>query len=238
MKSIHFENIDSTSTYLKQNHEKYDNFTFVSAGYQTNGHGRENRTWVSRENENLLFSILIKDDELINKFASLSLASAACIYDVLIEAGLKNVSIKWPNDVLVNGKKICGILLEGISQGKGLEAIVIGVGLNINSIEFSLVDNCPTSMFLELKKTISLEGFKEIVYKKFINMFECIKVNDASYLSVVREHNYLKGKLVYAIIDEKKTLVEVIDINNDNSLKVKVKEKYVDVSSGEITFHI
>ena len=60
-RKAHFEELDSTSTYLKKNYLKYDNMTFISASYQTNGHGRNNRNWHSNPKENLLFSILIKD---------------------------------------------------------------------------------------------------------------------------------------------------------------------------------
>ena len=238
MKSIHFKSIDSTSSYLKVNYNKYKNLTFVSTDFQSKGHGRNGREWVSKEKENLLFSILIKDEDLIKKYDCLSLASSVCIYEVLMNLGIENVSIKWPNDVLVNDKKICGILLESVSSGSNIEALVLGVGLNVNSKEFSNMIIFPTSIQLETNKKISLKTVKKCVYEKFIKMFENIKRNESSYLDTIKNNNYLKNKKVYALIEGKKQFVEVIDINEDNSLKIKSGEEYKNVYSGEITFHV
>ena len=239
MKKIHFERIDSTSSYLKKNYDNYDNLTFVSADYQESGHGRSGRRWYSEDGENLLFSILIKDKRLLAKVSNLSLASAVCVYNILKRCSIDNVSIKWPNDVYVKDNKISGILLESVSCGKGVEALIIGVGINVNSKSFREdFINKPTSMCFETNESISLEDLKSVVYDEFINMFDLIIKEDFSYLDVVRNNNYLKGKMVYALVNNEIELVEVIDVNEDNSLKVKVDSKYLDVCSGEITFHV
>lgn len=238
MNKYHFEIIDSTSTYLKNNYHKHDNLTFVSADFQTHGHGRYNRKWISDNKENLLFSILIKDKDLISKYDCLSLASAACVYQILDNLNIENISIKWPNDVFVNDKKIAGILLESVSNGGGIEALVIGVGLNVNSFNFEAnMLNIPTSIFLETNKKISLENLKDFVYECFISMLNSIKNNDKSYLSIVRENNYLKNKLVYLNMDNQRILAEVIGINDNNSLKVNINEKQLDIFSGEVSLH-
>lgn len=238
MKYYHFQEIDSTSTYLKKNYQKLENFTFVSANYQTKGHGRYNRKWYGECKKDLMFSILIKDKELISKYSYLSLASAAIIYKTLKELDIKNVSIKWPNDVFVNDKKISGILLESVSSDMGIESLIIGVGLNVNSTTFEkeMINN-PTSIYLETNKKITLEEIKNSIYNKFSNMFVEIKNNDYSYLQLVRDNNYLKDKMVYAIINNEKTLVKVIDINQDNSLKIDIDGKCINLNSGEISFH-
>jgi len=231
----HFDKLESTSTYLKKNYDKYDNLTFVSADYQENGHGRNNRKWVSSEKENLLFSILIKNKKIINNYSSLSLASAVCIFEILKELNINNVTIKWPNDVYVNDKKIAGILLESISFGNSIEALVIGVGLNVNSSSFSsTIKNIPTSIFLETKEKQILNEIKEKVYKKFIEMISNIENNDKTYLDIVRDNNYLKNKLVYVDINNEQILAEVIEINEDNSLKIKLENNYLDIYTGEI----
>ena len=111
-KSLHFNEIDSTNTYLKNNYLSLDNFTFVSSDYQSNGKGRNDRKWLSDSGENLMFSFLIKDSSLINIAPSLSMMAACEVAKLLEELDIKKVSIKWPNDVLVSDKKICGILLD------------------------------------------------------------------------------------------------------------------------------
>lgn len=238
-KCFHFETIDSTSSYLKKNYKDYDNLTFVSADFQTEGHGRYNRKWVSNEKENLLFSILIKEEQIIKKYDSLSLASAYVIFKVLKELKVKGVSIKWPNDVYVKDKKIAGILLESISYGNGIEALIIGVGINVNSNKFDeKMINKPTSIYLETNIKLGLEELKNKFYSNFINVINDIKNGDNSYLKIIKNNNYLKGKVVYADINNIKSLVEVVDINDDNSLKVKKEDEYMDLCSGEVTFHL
>lgn len=239
MKEYHFEKIDSTSNYLKNNYEIFENMTFVSSDFQTNGHGRYNRVWESKDKENLLFSILIKDKDLISKYSSLSIFSAVVIYNVLRDLNVKNISIKWPNDVYVNDKKISGILLESVSFSGQIFALVIGVGINVNSSSFSdeLKDKV-TSVSLELGNTISINDFKQKIYNEFLVMFEGIKKDSNYYLDIVRSNNYLKDKEVYANIENQKVLVKVIDINDDNTLKVSVGKKEYNLYSSEITFNL
>lgn len=235
----HFEIIDSTSSYLKRNYKKYENMTFVSTDCQENGHGRNNRIWYSSAKKDLLFSILIKEKKLIEKYADLSLCSAVIILESLKELNIENVKIKWPNDVFVNNKKICGILLESISINNNIETLVIGIGLNVNSQEFNKeMINEPTSIINEINKVMDINELKEKIYSKFIIMFEKIKLGNRNYLSVVNENNYLKNKEVYININDEKVKVKVLKINEDNSLKVLLNEKEVNVYSGEVTFNL
>lgn len=237
-KSYHFDRIDSTSSFLKRNYEKYENFTFISTDFQESGHGRMNRTWISNDKENLLFSLLIKDKNLFKKYDKLSLASAVSIMLVLKELGIENVTIKWPNDVFVNDKKICGILLESVSFGDSIEALILGVGININTKSFEgNYLNYPTSIYLELQKDIDVKEFKIKVYEKLMEIIKSILNEDEYYLELLKDNNYLKNKECYAIYNGRKILVKVIDINDDNSLKVMIENKLLDIHSGEITFH-
>ena len=152
MKKIHFKTINSTNTYLKENYKDLPNFTCVSSAHQSQGHGRYNRSWESNNNENLMFSILIKNKKLIEKFSSISLAIATCILKMLTSYKIKNISIKWPNDVYVNDKKICGILLEGIAN----ECLIIGVGLNVNQTNFSKEIEDKTKHYNKIKLNVCI----------------------------------------------------------------------------------
>lgn len=234
---IHFKNIDSTSTYLKRNYSTLDNLTFVSADYQESGHGRMNRKWVSNKNENLMFSFLVKDPELIEKYSSLSLASAVAVYKTLIKLNLKNVSIKWPNDVYVGDKKICGILLESISE-EDIKCVVVGIGINLNSNFDGELKNIATSYYQETHKHISLKKVQRIIYKNINKVLKELKANNIDYLKLANEYNYLKNKTVYAEYLGNKVLVRVLKINQDNTLKVLLDGQEKDIFTGEITFHL
>ncbi|MBQ1567375.1 MAG: hypothetical protein IIZ80_05750, partial [Erysipelotrichaceae bacterium] len=96
MKELFFESIDSTNTYLKDHYKKLEDLTFVRADLQTAGKGRNGRKWLANKGENLTFSLLIKNRELIDRFKELSVNSAYLVLKTLERYGLKDLSIKWP----------------------------------------------------------------------------------------------------------------------------------------------
>ena len=99
MKHLHFEEIDSTNSYLKEEYQHYDNLTFVSSFFQTNGHGRNDRKWISNQSESILLSYLIKNKEYLNHFSYLSMFTAVLVVKYLENKGLKNVNIKYNSKV-------------------------------------------------------------------------------------------------------------------------------------------
>ena len=150
-------------------------FTFVSADYQSAGRGRTGRSWESVPGENIMFSILIKDKELVSKFGLLSVASAVAVMNAVKKLGVKGVSVKWPNDVYINGKKTCGILLEGVTIKGELKEVVIGIGLNVNQTEFGSVLHKATSLKLESDKDFKIKDVKKLVYKEIKTTFYSLK---------------------------------------------------------------
>lgn len=234
MKQIHFESIDSTNTYLKQNYKQLENFTFISADIQTQGRGRNNRKWDS-DNNNLLFSLLIKDKNILKKVNEVSIISAYIIIKVLQEYGIDDLSIKWPNDVYAGNKKICGILLESISTNE-LECLIVGVGVNVNQREFDLDYNA-TSMNIINNTDIDISSLKKNVYSKFESFLNSVSSGSDYYLEISK-YDYLKNKEVYALINNEKKLVKVKGINSDYSLCVVSNESEYNLYSGEISFHI
>ncbi len=234
MNTIHFETIDSTNTYLKQNYKNLDNFTFVSADFQSAGRGRNNRNWKSEKGENLLFSLLIKDESLIKEFKSLSIISALSVIEAI---DLPDLSIKWPNDVYYKDNKLVGILLEGVSTDK-IECLIIGIGINVNQKEFiGDYKREPTSLCKILNKDINIETLKEKVYKQIESNFKLVKNNYDFYKKIVKL-DYLKNKEVYAEINNELRNIKVLGINKDYSLKVKKDNDILNLQSGEITFHV
>ena len=194
MKTIHFETIDSTNTYLKENYEKLDNFTFVSADFQSAGRGRNNRNWKSEKGENLLFSLLIKDKALIDKFSSLSVISAFSIIKAL---NLEYLSIKWPNDIYYKDSKLCGILLEAVTRNE-IECLIIGIGLNVNQREFvGEYKRTPTSLYQITNQTQDMRILKDKVFNQLYNDFMKVK-EGYDFYNDIKEYDYLKDREVYA----------------------------------------
>ena len=226
---IHFKEIDSTNSYLKNNHSLLNDFTFISADYQTAGKGRNNRTWLSEPGENLIFSFLLKDEELVDKAPIISLLVAVEIAKALETYKIKDVSIKWPNDVLIGDKKVCGILAEGQAQ----DYLVVGVGLNVNQTSFPDDLRRPaTSMLIALNKSVSVDELKELLFKQITSSLSDLDVKAS--LDYFRKHNYLENKRISTTIDHELYIGRVVGIEDNFTLKVKTKDMYLFIDSGEI----
>lgn len=121
----------------------------IAAREQTSGRGRQERKWLSSPNTNLCFSLFLKTDAELITVPSLTMAAALGVTELLNSKGIRSAP-KWPNDVLVTEKKICGILSERVEQSTH-HGIIVGVGLNVNmsSEEADRIDRPATSMLIE-----------------------------------------------------------------------------------------
>ena len=226
---VHFKEIDSTNNYLKNSYPLLDDFTFATADYQSHGKGRNDRVWQSNSGENLVFSFLIKNKELINKAESFSILTAVEVASLIEKYDIDNVSIKWPNDILIGDKKVCGILLEGQVP----DYLVIGVGLNVNQKEFPDDLRRPaTSLSLEAKQPFDIEELRDRLFSNIVNNFSNIK--NEEYLKYFRQHNYLQNKRVRVVINNQVFIGEVVGIDDNFCLQVLSRDMLLHIDSGEI----
>lgn len=182
---IYFNQVASTNEFalelIRQN--LAENGSVVVAEFQSKGRGQYGKSWISEPFENLMFSIVLRfvtksnpDPFIINKIATLTMYQV--ISKILPE---KQVRIKWPNDILVNTKKICGILVENNFSGSSLNYSVIGIGLNVNQHyehisslnATSLVGSAGVEFDREALLKQILEQFEEVY-----NQFEAEQISD------------------------------------------------------------
>lgn len=161
---IRYEKMASTSDYLKENYEHFSDFTIIRANHQTKGRGQFDRTWQSEANQNLLCSILLKEVK-ISQMDQIKEAVLDGLSKTIHAFGL-NARFKAPNDLYVNDKKICGVLIENLIEDDCCLYVVVGIGLNINQTEFK--DLNATSIVLEKTQTVDVES----VYQVFIHELE------------------------------------------------------------------
>ena len=159
-----FDRLDSTNSELLRHIDEYDNLSVVAAVEQFAGRGQRGNRWLSRPGDNLTFSLLLKPRDLpAAEFMSLTFMATLAVRSWLEDQGV-SACIKWPNDIYVGKKKICGMLIEnGISEGK-ITYSVIGIGLNLNQEAFpgELVN--PISLKrLTGKETDSREALEDIL---------------------------------------------------------------------------
>src|SRR5262245_10290190 len=157
----HFTAIDSTNDQLKRMVEAPE-FTCVVADRQTAGKGRHGRSWHSAEGDGLYLSVLLYPQGPPEKITSLSLMAGIAVAEVLIALDVPFVDIKWPNDVLVNERKVCGILVEGTSSNADRYRIILGIGVNLNHRSFpEKLSRTATSLLIETGNPVDLERFCE-----------------------------------------------------------------------------
>ena len=143
-----FDTVDSTNTRLLEDKERLPDRSVYAALYQTAGRGQKGNRWESRPGENLTFSILLKPEDLpVREQFILSQVVALGLLDFLRTEGVE-ASIKWPNDIYVGDRKICGTLIEPTLSGNLLSSAVAGIGLNLNQCDFDPNLPNPTSLGL------------------------------------------------------------------------------------------
>ena len=170
----YYEQLDSTNTKASELAlEGAERGTVVVAGCQTAGKGRRGRTWESPSEDNIYMSILLRPEFEADRAPMITLIMAYSVAKVLQENGFADVQIKWPNDLVLFGKKVCGILTEMHLQGASIDYVVVGVGLNVNTTSFpeELVDKA-TSLFLECGKLLNKEQLIVDIVETFMEMYD------------------------------------------------------------------
>lgn len=165
---VHIDETDSTNRWVKDDlHERKRPFCVV-ADYQTAGRGCGTNTWESERGKNLLFSMLIHPTEIpASRQFLVSMAMANSIAKV-VSKYVNNVSIKWPNDIYVGNRKICGILIENHLQGGVIKDSILGVGLNVNQLRF--VSDAPNPV--SLANLTGREFDTEMVLQQILASFD------------------------------------------------------------------
>lgn len=145
------EEVESTQDVLQKGISRYDNLSVVAARSQTAGRGQRGNSWLARKGENLTFSVLLKfgvggfPPFPASEQFRISEAVSSGVCDYLSSKGIDS-RIKWPNDIYVRNKKICGMLIENTLNGSDIATSIVGIGLNVNQREFPPQLVNPTSM--------------------------------------------------------------------------------------------
>lgn len=178
---LEFESLASTNEYaqsLLANGTAYEG-TLIRADYQTGGKGYSGNAWESETGKNLLMSIILKPGFLhprrqffLNQ--AISIALAETVSEVTYTEG---VTIKWPNDIFYDDKKVAGILIENAVQGDQLQHSVIGIGLNVNQEKFSPQLKHVTSMRLMAGKELDIKKVQEVLCEKIEHRYLQLKNN-------------------------------------------------------------
>jgi BirA family biotin operon repressor/biotin-[acetyl-CoA-carboxylase] ligase len=228
---IYAEEIDSTNTYLldKTNKNLADG-TVVFAEKQNKGRGRKDRVWYSVKDQNLNFSILLTNRKYLGKNINLiNLASSLAVAQSIENLFQLNTNLKWPNDVLIKGKKVSGILLEATSQGSKVERLVTGIGINVNQTMFQGNFNIPpTSIKLESNENIERERLLAEVLNNFEELLEKISTEPEAILKDWKSRCRMIGEKI-EVSDDNVTKYGIFDdIDENGFLLLKSRDNKIE----------
>lgn len=222
MKVIHLDEINSTNDYGKKHISELDDLTAIYADRQTAGRGRLDRHWLDTGEENLFLTIIVKPiEDLAPIYKNFTQYLCVILSMVLEEEYKLSPKIKWPNDVLVNNKKIAGILSEGATKGGKFLGLALGIGVNLNTSKNNLekIDKPATSIFNETGLKVDKEIFLNKLYSKFCLLYDRFVCEGFPYI----KNEYLKrsdflGKTISINVLGELHIGVAEDITNDGSL--------------------
>ena len=202
----YFPVVDSTNTKAKQLAEEgYPAGTLVVAEQQKAGRGRRGRSWESPQGAGIFMTLLLKPGIEPNNASMLTLVTALAVSDAITKQTGRPAAIKWPNDIVMNGKKVCGILTEMSAQIDYVNYIVIGIGINVHNESFpEELSEMATSLYLETREHLNRAALIEEIWENFERYYAVfLKTQDLSGL--VREYD--------AHLVNRNQVVKVLDPN-------------------------
>ncbi len=237
---IHYPLIDSTNNQAKTLAiNGAPEGTLVVAEAQSAGRGRKGRTWFSATDDGICLSLILRPSIPPGEISQITLMTAVAAAEALLEATDIDVTIKWPNDLLINGKKLAGILTEMSMEMDAIDYIIIGLGMNVNtdiSVFNGEIQDIATSLYIES----SIQHSRVDIIQLFLQQFEkyYLEVQTHGFSSIIKRWKKLSnilGQYVTVDVSGKKIRGFVDDIGEDGVLILKDDEKKIHrILSGDV----
>ena len=231
MKLIKLRTTESTNSFLKElaKDTVLESFTVAITDEQTNGRGQVHGYWNSEPFKNLTFSVFVKFKNLsVAHQKYLNFAVSLTILEVLHELKLPKLVIKWPNDILSENKKICGILIENQLKQAKIRSSVIGIGLNVNQTTFKDLPNATS-----IKNSFKIDIDLEVLLKKIIDKLK-VKINILSakkYTDLEEEYlNRLYRFQKPSMFKDKNNLLfmaKIAGISSEGKVKLELENEII-----------
>jgi BirA family transcriptional regulator, biotin operon repressor / biotin---[acetyl-CoA-carboxylase] ligase len=227
MSIIKLDAIDSTNDFLKElaRNQSLENFTAVVALAQHRGRGQMGTQWVSEPDKNLIMSVLLKDIPLkIDDVFVLNALVSVAVIEAIRSLEIPNLSVKWPNDIMSESKKIGGILVENSLKTDTTITSIIGLGLNVNQLEFHQLPNA-SSLRIQSGKEFEIDDVMLRVLDQIKILYPLIVEGKYDDLWE-RYHNHLFRKDIPTVFEDvsKKRFMGIIEcVNPQGKLEVRLE---------------
>ena len=232
----YFESIDSTNIYANTIANQAPEGAVVVSKKQTQGKGRSGKIWVSDYDQGIYFSTILKPSIPISRAAFLTQVAGAALATSLEKLGVA-CQIKWPNDLVLNGRKIAGILTEMRAEIESISYIIVGIGINIGPKTFDgAISNVATSLANEGYQIRDLDLLRTF-FIDFEDLYEDFKNKDYTrILGILKDKSAVLGKEIYLIRDGQKDKVFAENIDEYGNLIVRNELGFLEeIFTGEIS---
>ena len=221
-----FDEIDSTNRYAK---ELENDKTIVISDTQSNGRGRLGRDFLSFKGKGIYMSILLKYDEKMLDPTLLTCFTGTVVSKVFEHLLGLNPGIKWVNDIYINNKKVCCILVESVIKNNNFDKFIVGIGINVYKQEFpiELADKITTLEDNTKIKVSRNEIIASIINEFFDNL-------NKPFMDYYKDKMILKQKLVEINERDKRYMAEVIDVSDNGELIIKYNGELKKLYTGEV----
>ena len=199
-RAYHFFKVDSTNRVaLELGHAGEPHGALVVAEEQTAGRGRAGRAWLSEKSAGIYMTLLLRPQLIPSQAPVLTMAAGLAVRDAIAEVAAIETDIRWPNDVLVGGKKLCGILTEMYAEPDRVKFVVCGIGINVNQSKMpDALGKIGTSLLIETGRTHSRVDIVVRLLRRFESYYnQLVKEGAAPIIKRFSEvSSYAKGKRV------------------------------------------
>lgn len=238
---VFLDTVDSTNSYLQRNQHTLSAGTVVIANEQTGGRGRLGRSFESPKDKGLYLSLLTRPETAPDKAANITAWTAVAVSGAIEKVTGIRPGVKWVNDLVVNGKKICGILTEMSVEGESgsMRYVITGIGVNCNQEETDFSENlrgAASSLYIESGKRISRAKLAAEIIKSLDKMREDFPSAADEYLSLYRKNCVVLGKQVRIIGKDTQLTGTAEAIDGGFGLVVRFSDGHTGtVTSGEVS---
>ncbi len=227
--------VESTNLYAKGIQNQLSNGDVVIAEEQTKGKGRMGKAWSSPRGKGIWVTIFLKPTFSVEKASfTTQLAAAAMWHSIYHNTGIK-CEIKWPNDLLIKDKKICGILTELMGEISQIEYLLVGVGINVNSVDFpDEIKDVATSLRLETGRNVNRTELLISFLQEFEEFYAQMEKEHSSQraLQIIRENSSVLGKSLNVIRGGHTKRAMGIHILENGNLEVEYEDGCREILSG------
>lgn len=236
---FYFPTIDSTNVKAKQlAAEGCSHGALILAGHQEVGRGRRGRSWENPKGTAIAMTLVLRPKIETGNASMLTLVAALAVASALTEETGKTAEIKWPNDIVMHGKKICGILTEMGLQGTKIDYVVVGMGINVHNTDFpDEISEKATSLYLETGTHWKRAKLVAAVLKKFEHYYKIFEKTE-ELTELAEEYNLRlvnRGRQV-RVLDEKNPFEgTAVGITSTGELRVAAEDGEKLVSAGEVS---